>query len=262
MVSEKIEFINANNCMSHSIKNILQLIVVFTLLTCTGIIVATLRFVSFGKLVKFNRKYLMRWSSILMMAAVGIKLLLPEVKSINKSGYFITFNHNSYLDIFALTAIGLTNTVFILSEKTIKILPLTLAAYGIGVAYIPQKKHQKRRGLFFKNMEKRIKAGSINVAGASEGVHDHHHGIDVFNKGVYKMAINCQMKILPLFINVPKESNPFNKYKYFKRGSIQIEPLEVIDTKHWDAEKLTGHVNQTRDLYVQKFNAAHQTSIL
>ncbi|MFT6746401.1 MAG: 1-acyl-sn-glycerol-3-phosphate acyltransferase [Glaciecola sp.] len=262
MVSEKIKPINANSDMSNSIKNILQLTVVFSFLTLTGTFAALLRLISFGGLVPFNRKYLIAWSSKVILQIVGIKLELPKSINITKAGTFITFNHNSYLDIFALTALGLSTTSFILSEKTLKIIPLTLSAYGIGVRYIPQKKHPKRRSLFFEKIEQVIRDGKLNIAGASEGVHNHHHGVDMFNKGVYRMAMNSKMTILPMFIYVPEESNPFNKYKYFKRGILKLEIMEEVDTINWNEDDLEKNVDFMRSRFVNKFNQLHHKQII
>lgn len=246
--------------MSNSIKNIYQLIVVFSVMTITGSIALSLRVISFGWLTNFNRKYTIAYSSKLTMWLIGVKLDLPQMKP--RTNCFITFNHNSYLDLFALTALGYTDTIFLLSEKTIKIIPVTLSALSIGTKYIPQQKHPERRLKFFIKLEKYIIQNRINIAGASEGVHHHHHGIDKFNRGVYHMATLCNLSIIPLFINIPKESNPFNKYKYFKRGTIKIEILDTISTKDWSIETLDVHVKNVRDIYVKKFNDTHEEKVI
>ena len=243
--------------MSTSLKNIYQVVIVFTLMTITGSMALILRVVSFGLLTNFNRKYFIAYSSKITMWLVGIKLDLPKENPIREGNYFITFNHNSYLDVFALTALGYTNTVFLLSEITLKIIPLTLSALSIGIMYIPQKKHLARRMKFFINLEKKIIAKKINIIGASEGVHLQHHGIDKFNRGIYHMAKLCNLSIIPLFINVPKESNPFSKYKYFKRGIIKVEILHTVSPSKWEIENLDFHVQEMREIYVKKFNETH-----
>ena len=247
--------------MSNSIKNVYQLLIVFTVMTITGSVALALRIISFKLLTNFNRKYTIAYSSKFTMWLVGIKLDLPKKNPLLKTNCFITFNHNSYLDIFAITALGCTDTIFLLSEKTIKIIPVTLSALSIGTKYIPQKKHPKRRLNFFIKLEKFIIQNKINIAGASEGVHNNHHGIDKFNRGVYHMAKLCNLSIIPLFINVPRESNPFNKYKYFKRGTIKIEILDTLSTNDWSIETLDVHVQKMHDIYVKKFNETHEENV-
>jgi 1-acyl-sn-glycerol-3-phosphate acyltransferase len=239
--------------MQTSLKNLYQLFVIFTMLTVCGIVLFTFRIVSLGWLLPFNRMYAMPFISKLTMSLVGIKLDLSKKIELPNQPVFITFNHNSYLDIFALTALGLNNTRFMLSEKTIKILPVTLVALSIGVTYIPQKKHKKRRLAYFERIEKEIMTKKFNIAGSSEGVHEHKHHIDNFNKGVYHMATVCKLNIIPLFIWVPEASNPFNKYRYFKRGTIFIEPMETISTEGWTLQNIDENKEAVRSLFVAKF---------
>ncbi len=247
--------------MSGSIKNIAQLVMVFSTMTITGTMALLLRIVSVGYLTNFNRKYFIPWSSKLALTLVGVKLILPNNNPLQQGNYFITFNHNSYLDIFALTALGYTDTHFLLSEKTLKVIPLTLSALSIGILYIPMKINKNRRMRFFFKLEQRIKKNKVNIAGSSEGVHHHHHGIGNFNRGVYHMATICKLDIIPLFINVPKESNPFDKYKPFKRGILQVEIMDTISTKTWKIEDLDLNKEKVRALYVNKFNVTHNMNI-
>ena len=105
-----------------------------------GALALLLRILSLGKLTDFNRKYLVAGSSRLVLYLMGIKLIAPPASAFPKDPVFYTFNHNSYLDILILTALGLPNNRFLLSEKTLKFIPLTLSALGIGTLYIPLKK--------------------------------------------------------------------------------------------------------------------------
>jgi hypothetical protein len=75
------------------------------------------------------------------------------------------------------------------------------------------------------------------------------------------MAKLCNLSIIPLFIHVPKESNPFNKYKYFKRGTIKVEILDTVSTNDWSIETLDVHVKKMHDIYVKKFNETHEENV-
>mgnify|MGYP001578150196 CR=1 FL=1 len=93
-----------------------QLTVTFLILSIFGIVSTTLRLVSFGGLVPFNRKVLTVISSKLILRFLGFRLVLPYKYTLPDQPTFITFNHNSLLDIFSLTALGL-NVPFLLSEN-------------------------------------------------------------------------------------------------------------------------------------------------
>jgi 1-acyl-sn-glycerol-3-phosphate acyltransferase len=246
--------------MRERLKKILNLTLVFSLMTISGSTALFLRIISLGYLLDFNRRYLIPFSSRMTMRAVGMHLDLPSNPMAN-GRYFITFNHNSYLDIFALTAMGFTRTHFLLSEKMLRLIPLTLSALGIGILYIPQKEDYARRMKFFERLEDRIMKTNVSVAGSSEGVHEHRHGIAPFNKGVYHMATVCKMNIIPLFIYVPKESNPFDKYTNVKGGTIRIEVMKTIDTTHWKLANLEANKEMVREMYVRRFNELHNTTV-
>jgi 1-acyl-sn-glycerol-3-phosphate acyltransferase len=246
--------------MRERLSKIIDLTLIFTLMTLSGSTALLLRLVSFGYLLDFNRRYLIPFSSRLTMKVLGMRLDLPA-NPMNGGRYFITFNHNSYLDVFALTAMGFTRTHFLLSEKMLKLIPLTLSALGIGILYIPQKEHHRRRMKFFERLENRIIKDNVSIAGSSEGVHQHRHGIAPFNKGVYHMATICKMDIIPLFIYLPKESNPFDKYISIKKGTIRIEVMETVETTDWTLDNLEANKEKVRAMYVRRFNELHNTAL-
>lgn len=232
------------------------------ILILSGSIGIILRIVSFDYLLNFNRKYLVSFSSKLILKVLGIEIQLPkEIPFENDNQYFITFNHNSDLDIFALTALGYSNTVFLLSERTLKIIPLTLSALSIGVLYVPEQHKTKRRLDFFKKLEKIANNKKINIAGASEGVHDQLHGIGNFNKGIYHLATVCKLDILPVFIGIPEEINLINGHKYLKSGNIKVDVLETINTQNWTLDDLEKNKDDVRHIFVKKFNEVHKTAI-
>ncbi|MCK0179700.1 1-acyl-sn-glycerol-3-phosphate acyltransferase [Flavobacteriaceae bacterium S0862] len=170
-----------------------------------------------------------------------------------------TFNHNAEQDIFLLTALGLANTRFVLSEKTWIYIPIVVSALAIGTRYIAQKKHPKRRARFFKNTTEFLKTTNYSIAASSEGVHNHFHGIASFNTGIYKMALEAKLPIVPIYIHVPEESN-MNYSKYAKNGTIGIELLEEISTKDWNYNNLEKHINDVRNVFVKRFNELNPTN--
>ena len=73
------------------------------------------------------------------------------------------------------------------------------------------------------------------------------------------MATICRMKIIPLFISIPKESNPFDDYANVKKGTIRVEVMDTIDTSGWKLEDLNVNKEKVRDMYVKRFNKEHNT---
>jgi putative phosphoserine phosphatase/1-acylglycerol-3-phosphate O-acyltransferase len=234
--------------------NVFKVVIAFVLIILFGTVGSVLRIVSFGLLTNFNRAVLIPTFCKLTLAAMGIRIdnrvQLPKLDT----PHFFTFNHNSYLDGFVLMSLGLKNMRILMSEKMLVFLPVALISFSIGLLYIPQKKNKERRMKCFYNVERRINEERVSIMGSSEGVHRYGERIAQFNRGVYHMALNCKIPVVPLFIYTPIESNPYANFRPFKRGTLVIETLGIIPTSDWNLENLDNHIDDVRKLYVKRFN--------
>jgi putative phosphoserine phosphatase/1-acylglycerol-3-phosphate O-acyltransferase len=234
--------------------NVFKVVIAFVLIILFGTVGSVLRIVSFGLLTNFNRAVLIPTFCKLTLAAMGIRIdnrvQLPKLDT----PHFFTFNHNSYLDGFVLMSLGLKNMRILMSEKMLVFLPVALISFSIGLLYIPQKKNKERRMKCFYNVERRINEERVSIMGSSEGVHRYGERIAQFNRGVYHMALNCKIPVVPLFIYIPIESNPYANFRPFKRGTLVIETLGIIPTSDWNLENLDNHIDDVRKLYVKRFN--------
>ena len=243
-------------------KNIITIcrwVIALFITLITGGIALIFVLISFGKFRNLCVKYIIKPSSRFILWVIGFRGSYPSLEKFPKHQVLYTFNHNAEQDIYLLTALGLQNTRFILSEKTWIYIPLVISALAIGTFYIPQKKHSKRRLKFFKKTTKFLKESNYSIAASSEGVHNHFHGIAPFNRGIYHMALESNIPIVPLFIYVPEENN-MTAFKYAKRGILKIELMEEISTKDWNIDNLDTHINDVRNLFVNRFNELNPNS--
>jgi 1-acyl-sn-glycerol-3-phosphate acyltransferase len=206
---------------------------------------------SFGLLRNFCNRYIFSHTSRFLLRLVGFNY---------KKQVLYTINHNSYLDTFILTAVGIPDSRFFLSEKTFIYIPMVIAAKAFGTWYIPQKKHAKRRLNFFIRKTAVLKKTNYSVIASAEGVHYHKHGISPFNKGIFHMALEVGMPIVPLFIYVPEEANPYEG-QYSKTGTIKLIILDEIDNSNWKLETIGEEIARVRKVYVDKFNELNHTNI-
>jgi 1-acyl-sn-glycerol-3-phosphate acyltransferase len=225
-----------------------------------GTIALLIVIVSFGLLRNFCIKYIFKYSSRFLMKIHGYEFELPNINKFSKHQVLYTLNHNSYLDIFLLTAIGLPNTRFILSEVTLKFIPMILSAKAIGTFYIPQKKHEKRRLRFFIKTTSFLKRTTYSIIASPEGVSKYIRGINPFNKGIFHMAMKAKIPIVPLYIHIPEDINTY-KGEYSKSGKIQLEILKEIDNSEWTLETIWEHIAKVRRVYVDRFNELNGTNI-
>ena len=236
-----------------TLTTIYRWVVALTIMAITGGISLVLVIISFGTLRNFCVKHIIRHSSRFILRIMGYKNLYPKLSQFPKHQVLYTFNHNAYLDVFLLTGLGLPNLRFVLSEKTWIYIPLVISALAAGTRYIPQKKHAKRRLKFFMDTTQFLIRTNYSIAASSEGVHDHFHGIAPFNRGIYHMALEANLPIVPLFIHIPKENNMFT-FEYAENGTISIEILDEISTNDWTLENLDTHINDVRKVFVKRFN--------
>ena len=242
--------------------NVFKVVIAFALIILFGTIGSVLRIVSFGLLTNFNRAVLIPVLCKLTLTAMGIRVdNRVHLPKLDKS-HFFTFNHNSYLDGFVLMSLGIKNMRILMSEKILIFLPVALVSFAIGLLYIPQKKHRERRMKLFFRTEQRVREERVSILGSSEGVHRYGERIAPFNRGVYHMALNCEMPVVALFIYTPIESNPYANFRPFKRGTVIIETLDVIPTKDWKLENLDNHINEVRNKYVKRFNEYYKMNTI
>lgn len=238
--------------MYEGIKGTYRGLVAFILMSISGSLALVIRMLTFGRSVNWGSRYIVAPSSRLILRIIGVRFCLPRTKDYPKHQVMYTFNHNSFLDVLILTALAVPNTRFFLSEKTRKILPLTLSALAIGVYYIPVKKDKKRREQFFKRLTKELKDGKGSVFVSSEGVHRFIHGIAKFNLEVYKMAADAKIPIQLVYLHIPKITNSLEGYR-FKSGKITVDLLEEFRTDNWLDDSIDIEVDKVRSVFIQEY---------
>ena len=241
--------------MPKRLVRIYQISFGFILITIMGVVALSLRVFSFGLLTDFNRKYFVPVFARFVLFCIGIRVENDVELAKPDHPHFYTFNHASYFDAFVLMCLGLTNTRFLMSENMLHFIPVTLTALSIGVLFVPTKKNKQRRLNFFIRLADRIKNERVSIAGSSEGTGGVFNTINEFNRGVYHMALVCEMPIVAIYIYTPVESNPFIDFRPIKSGTIRMELMGIIPTNEWKLDNLDTHIDNVRQMYVEKFNS-------
>ena len=232
-------------------------------ITIMGIILSTLRRISNSQLCEFNRVVITPFFCLLIVKFIGIKVEIEGLDKVKHKQAIFMYNHSSFMDIFILPLTKLKNMRYIFTEKALGILGLRLANYGNEALLLPSFSEDlnviNQRDQKFKEFSKLLKTTNISILTAPEGQHKFEHKIDTFHDGVFVMATDSQVDIIPVFIRIAKENNPFQGYR-FKSGTITIEFLEPIKTKDWKIEELEQNKKSVRDVFVKRFNKAHNTT--
>lgn len=231
------------------ILRIYRNIVVYSGLTFLGILLFSIRKITFGKGINFNRIFVAPLICRIILFCVGVRVHNQIQKDLHPGNVIYFFNHNSFLDVFIIPMLGLKNTRFIITEGVKKIIPLHLANLGIDVLYIPDTHETERRIQFFKQVTTALKEGQYSVICSPEGRHSFLYGIAPFNRGVFHMATASQRPIHTLFFEIPKEANPV-KNNVMKSCAVTIKSMELIETTSWTEEEISLNKEKVREKFL------------
>lgn len=234
-------------------------------ITLMGILLLSIRKIGGDKYCESNRTVIAPFFCKLIIAAVRMKIKIVGLENINSKQSIYMYNHNSFFDIFTLPLTKLKNTRYIFTEKALGIKGLQWANYGNDALLLPSsktdnKEQLQRRDEKFKEFTQLLKDTDVSILTAPEGQHRFAHRIDRFNDGVFKLATESKVQVIPIFIGIAKENNPFEGYK-FKTGTITIEFLQPVDTSSWKIEELEENKQSVRTIFVDKFNHFHGTEL-
>ena len=225
-----------------------------------GLIGGLLLILSFGLLRNFLNSYFFAPGARFLLILFGYhydplpRSIFPQ----NQVVYVI--NHNSYLDIFMLSGLGLKNTRYVISEVIFKFPHMVLVSKVLGTRMIPQKKHARRRLAFFIRTTKWLKKRGKSLVVSAEGVREYIHGIQPFNKGIFHMAMEAGLPLVLLYIHIPEQINPY-KGKASKSGRIHLEILGEVDNSNWKLENIWDEIAKVRKIYVDRFNELNNTQV-
>lgn len=239
--------------------NYVRLIFAYFSFTIHGAIISILRLIFGTRICEFNRTQLTKRYSQMILKMFGIELVVTGQPITDEKAIFL-YNHNSYLDIFSLTGMGLKNTRWIMSEKTDGGIGFRWCNFGNECVPIAPKTEPIRREKSLKEIATEFREGKTSLLVSPEGKHTFVHGIAQFNSEVFAMIQECNAPIQPMFIKMSRESNPLQGFK-FKPGKIEIEflpPLQIEYIQQNETEELTSSIRGT---YLNKFSQVHEVPL-
>lgn len=143
--------------------------------------------------------------------------------------YMLVANHYSMMDIMLMLYCSKNPFVFV-GKKELSKLPLFGYFYKRVAIMVDRKSPQSRREVYTQAME-RIKAGLSICIFPEGGVPDDESIVlDSFKDGAFRIAIQCQIPIVPMVFYDTKKRFPF-RFFAGSIGTMRVDVLPPISTQ-------------------------------
>lgn len=230
----------------HSILGITTFFVV--LIAATPVILLLLIF-SFGKLTNFVVE---RIAPIIAKASLFVAGIDFSVK-VHGSGVtcpaVFIINHSSTLDILTILAAGFPRVRFV-AKWELQYNPLFfLLGRLTGQVFIKRQDSEKAVETLQKAYD-RIKRKRLSVMLAPEGSRKHPGIIGPFKKGPFRMAMDLDYPIVPVYFEGNRELSKGGSL-LAKTGKATAHIYPPIDVSDWKLGNLEEHISEVRQLYLE-----------
>jgi 1-acyl-sn-glycerol-3-phosphate acyltransferase len=240
------------------IRSILSILVFFFMLLLMTPVILLLLIFSFGRLSSFVVEKIapLIVKPVFPVAGIDFKIKKHSEEIHYPAVYII--NHSSTLDILTILALGLPRVRFV-AKWQLQYNPLFfLLGRLTGQVFIRREKSDKAIQTLKRNVS-RIKRNGLTVMLAPEGSRKHPGIIGPFKKGPFRMALDLQYPIVPIYFEGNRELSE-GGFLLTKSGSATAHIHPPIDTSDWNLDNLEMKIDQVRDLYMKWAGVTEETN--
>lgn len=234
---------------SDYLRSISSLLVFFILLLILTPLLLLMLIFSFGKLSSFIIENVASSIAKISLFVSGVRFTVKKhVDPIPSPAVYI-INHGSTLDVLTILAIGLPHVRFV-AKWQFQYNPLFLILGRLtGQVFIRREKSEKAVNTLKKSVA-RITKQKLSLLMAPEGSRKHKGAIGPFKKGPFRMAMELNYPIVPIYLEGNDKLSP-GVYMITKKGDATAHIYPPIDTTSWTAEQLDDHIKEIRSMYIE-----------
>ena len=225
------------------------------LMTLAAVLMLAISVVTLFHARRFCAEVVGRSLGQVLLRLYGLKLVVHQDRSFPTSQTIYVANHTSTLDLFILIALGLPNTRFFMKRKYLLLPPLGIISWLLGTFFTPPQSMPEKRVRSFEAAERRLRRSGESAFLSPEGTRVTSGEIGPFNKGAFHLATVLRAPIVPLFIEIPPDSNPGKGFDA-RPGTIEVTVHTPISTEGWRLEDLEANKNAVREHFVGYLAAA------
>lgn len=231
------------------LRSILAIIVFFLVFLIATPVILFLLLISLGKASNFIIESIAPLMVRPVFWAAGITFNIRlHTGRIEHPAVFI-INHSSTLDIPTLLALGLPKVRFV-AKWELQYNPFFfLLGRLTGQIFIQRRKSEKAIDTLQKTYQ-RIKSQQLSVMMAPEGSRKHPGAIGPFKKGPFRIAMDLNYPIVPIFFEGNRELSRGGTLMT-KPGTLTAHIHEPIDISGWELQNIEEHIAEVRRKYLQ-----------
>ncbi|MFW6157702.1 MAG: lysophospholipid acyltransferase family protein [Balneolaceae bacterium] len=206
-------------------------------------------FISLGKLTNF----IVEKIAPLMMKPVffvsGIYFFIRRHGEPVKQPAVYIINHSSTVDLLTILALGLPRVRFV-AKWELQYNPLFFILGRLTGQVFIQRRDSDRAVETLQRSYKRIREKGLSVMLAPEGSRKHPGIIGPFKKGPFRMAMDLQYPIVPIYFEGNRELSHGGSL-LAKSGKAVAHIHPPIDTGDWTPDTLEKHIRAVRLQYLE-----------
>lgn len=231
------------------LRSALSILLFFILLIIVTPIILLMLLLSFGKLTNVIMEKIAPAVAIPVLKVAGINFKIEKHADPIPAPAVYIINHSSTLDILTILALGLPRVRFV-AKWQLQYNPIFFILGRLtGQVFIRREKSDKAVETLKKNVD-RIRKNNLTVMLAPEGSRKHHGVIGPFKKGPFRMALDLQYPIVPIYFEGNRQLST-EDFLITKTGTCTAHVYPAIDTSGWELENLDDHINNVRNLYLR-----------
>jgi 1-acyl-sn-glycerol-3-phosphate acyltransferase len=230
-------------------RSILSMLFFFLVLTIFTPFILLGLLLTFGKFSNFVVEILAPMVARATLAITGVRFQM-----LNHTGSEIPYpavfviNHSSTLDMLTILAMGLPRVRFV-AKWQFQYNPIFLILGRLtGQVFIRREQSEKAIYTLQKNV-KRIHRQKLSLLMAPEGSRKHPGIIGPFKKGPFRMAMDLNYPIVPIYLEGNRELSS-GAFLVTKPGLCKAHIHTPIDTSGWKTGTLDKHISEVRSLYL------------
>ena len=235
--------------ISDYFRSFLATVVFFLIFLIATPVILLLLILSFGKASNFIVERIAPLMVYPVMWVSGLSFdVRKHTEEITSPAIFI-INHSSTLDVLTLLALGLPKIRFV-AKWEFQYNPLFLILGRLtGQIFIKREKSEEAIAKLQKTYE-RVQRNNLSIMMAPEGSRKHPGIIGPFKKGPFRMAMDLEYPIVPIYFEGNRELSKGGTF-LTKSGNLTAHIHEAIDVSDWKLENLEEHIKDVRQRYVK-----------